>query len=115
MPWSSRVKGRAFGSPLARGLFPRASTAEVDPQAKPALIRFANEDCKARGPGRRDGSAATLVRCHFGTEAALYFFGGAWALILSRFFCMAGLVAGLANATAFSADLSASAWFPILA
>jgi predicted amidohydrolase YtcJ len=28
-------KGRAFGSPLARGLYPRASTAEVDPQAKP--------------------------------------------------------------------------------
>jgi LAO/AO transport system kinase len=34
------VKGRAFGSPLARGLNPRASTAEVDPG-------------KARGPGRR--------------------------------------------------------------
>jgi hypothetical protein len=29
------VKGRAFGSPLARGLYPRASTAEVDPRAKP--------------------------------------------------------------------------------
>jgi alpha-galactosidase len=28
------VKGRAFGSPLARGLY-RASTAEVDPRAKP--------------------------------------------------------------------------------
>ena len=30
-----RAKGRAFGSPLARGLYPRASTAEVDPRAKP--------------------------------------------------------------------------------
>ncbi|MDP2915036.1 MAG: hypothetical protein Q8O91_06245, partial [Candidatus Aminicenantes bacterium] len=29
------VKGRAFGSPLARGLYPRASTAEVDPRAMP--------------------------------------------------------------------------------
>ncbi|MDP2916121.1 MAG: hypothetical protein Q8O91_11810, partial [Candidatus Aminicenantes bacterium] len=71
------VKGRAFGSPLARGFYPRASTAEVDPRAKPgaltrdvntrlstaetdpqtkpALIRFANEDCKAWGPCRRPG------------------------------------------------------------
>ena len=29
------VKGRAFGSPLARGLYPRASTAEVAPRAMP--------------------------------------------------------------------------------
>jgi len=29
------VKGRAFGSPLARGFYPRASTAEVDPRAMP--------------------------------------------------------------------------------
>jgi len=29
------VKGRAFGSPLARDLYPRASTAEVDPRAMP--------------------------------------------------------------------------------
>jgi uncharacterized repeat protein (TIGR03803 family) len=47
------IKGRAFGSPLARGLYARASTAEVDPQTKPVLIREANEDCKARGPCRR--------------------------------------------------------------
>ena len=32
---SSDVKGRASGSPLARGYRPRASTAEADPQAKP--------------------------------------------------------------------------------
>ncbi len=31
----SRVKGRAFGSPLARGLYPRASTAGADPRAEP--------------------------------------------------------------------------------
>ena len=35
------VKGRAFGSPLARGLYPRASTAEVDPRS-----------WQGRGPGR---------------------------------------------------------------
>ena len=32
VPW---IKGRAFGSPLARSLYPRASTAEVDPRVKP--------------------------------------------------------------------------------
>ena len=31
----AQVKGRAFGSPLARGLYTRASTAEVDPRVKP--------------------------------------------------------------------------------
>ncbi|MDP2915802.1 MAG: hypothetical protein Q8O91_10160, partial [Candidatus Aminicenantes bacterium] len=31
----TRVKGRAFGSPLARGYKPRASTAEVDPRESP--------------------------------------------------------------------------------
>jgi hypothetical protein len=30
------VKGRAFGSPLARASYPRASTAEVDPRALPS-------------------------------------------------------------------------------
>ncbi|MCX6562855.1 MAG: class I SAM-dependent methyltransferase [Candidatus Aminicenantes bacterium] len=30
-----QVKGRAFGSPLARDLYPRGSTAEVDPRAMP--------------------------------------------------------------------------------
>jgi len=29
------IEGRAFGSPLARGLYPRASTAEADPRPKP--------------------------------------------------------------------------------
>jgi glucokinase len=33
--YQALVKGRAFGSPLARGLYPRASTAEVDPRVKP--------------------------------------------------------------------------------
>ena len=32
-PEAERVKGRAFDSPLARDLYPRASTAEVDPRA----------------------------------------------------------------------------------
>ena len=36
-PEAKRVKGRAFGSPLARDLYPRASTAEVDPRAKPGV------------------------------------------------------------------------------
>jgi hypothetical protein len=40
VPW---IKGRAFGSPLARSLYPRASTAEVDPRVKPgALTRDVN-------------------------------------------------------------------------
>jgi prevent-host-death family protein len=34
-PYGAAVKGQAFGSPLARGFYPRASTAEVDPLAKP--------------------------------------------------------------------------------
>ena len=39
------VKGRAFGSPLARGLYPRASTAEVDPQAKPGAPAAVEGSC----------------------------------------------------------------------
>jgi len=40
---NDKVKGRAFGSPLARGFYTRASTAEVDPRAKPgALTRDVN-------------------------------------------------------------------------
>jgi diacylglycerol kinase family enzyme len=35
IPLPLKVKGRAFGSPLARDLYPRASTAEVDPRVKP--------------------------------------------------------------------------------
>ena len=30
------AKGRAFGSPIARGMYPRAGAAELDPQTKPA-------------------------------------------------------------------------------
>ena len=46
------VKGRAFGSPLARGLYPRASTAEVDPRVKPGApaavdISQAGDDASA--------------------------------------------------------------------
>ena len=36
------VKGRAFGSPLARDLYPRASTAEVDPRASPGPRPLSN-------------------------------------------------------------------------
>jgi alpha-mannosidase len=36
------VKGRAFGSPLARGLYLRASTAEVDPRVKPGAPAAVN-------------------------------------------------------------------------
>jgi len=32
------VKGRAFGSPHARGLYPQACSAEVDPRAKPGAM-----------------------------------------------------------------------------
>ncbi|MDP2914638.1 MAG: hypothetical protein Q8O91_04205 [Candidatus Aminicenantes bacterium] len=58
----SRVKGRAFAAEVdprakpgafTRDVNTRLSTAEADPQTKPALIRFANEDCKAWGPCRR--------------------------------------------------------------
>jgi len=34
-PYGMAVKGRAFDSPLARDFYPRASTAEADPLAKP--------------------------------------------------------------------------------
>jgi len=44
------VKGRAFGSPLARGLYPRASTAEVDPRVKPgAPAAVAAEVVRSKG------------------------------------------------------------------
>ncbi|MCX6569169.1 MAG: XdhC family protein [Candidatus Aminicenantes bacterium] len=38
------AKGRAFGSPLARALYPRASTAEVDPRVKPGAPVAASPD-----------------------------------------------------------------------
>ncbi len=49
------VKGRAFGSPLARVLYPQASTAEVDPRVKPgapAAVEYTALDDFA-GLGRR--------------------------------------------------------------
>ncbi|MDP2914483.1 MAG: hypothetical protein Q8O91_03410 [Candidatus Aminicenantes bacterium] len=46
---------RAMPGALTRDVNTRLSTAEADPQTKPALIRFANEDCKAWGPCRRPG------------------------------------------------------------
>ncbi|MDP2914197.1 MAG: hypothetical protein Q8O91_01940 [Candidatus Aminicenantes bacterium] len=49
------VDPRALPGALTRDVNTRLSTAEMDPQTKPALIRFANEDCKAWGPCRRPG------------------------------------------------------------
>jgi len=59
-----KVKGRAFGSPLARSLYPRASTAEVDPRAKPGApaavgsgnpaLAASNLDPRLRGDDKRD-------------------------------------------------------------
>jgi signal transduction histidine kinase len=46
-----RVKGRAFGSPLARLLSKRASTAEVDPRAKPGAPAAVALRVRDQGPG----------------------------------------------------------------
>ncbi|MBE3130526.1 MAG: NAD(P)/FAD-dependent oxidoreductase, partial [Acidobacteria bacterium] len=58
------VKGRAFGSPLARGLYPRASTAEVDPRVKPGA------GLPSPGPGKAGAPAAVEVRLLDGTVHA---------------------------------------------
>ena len=47
---SAEVKGRAFGSPLARGLKPRASTAAFSTPGFAVLIREANEGRQSLGP-----------------------------------------------------------------
>jgi SAM-dependent methyltransferase len=53
------VKGRAFGSPLARGVYPRASTAEADPQAKPgapaAVAALVRDGRGGSGCGKGNG------------------------------------------------------------
>ncbi|MCJ7488019.1 MAG: A/G-specific adenine glycosylase [Candidatus Aminicenantes bacterium] len=46
-PAEARAKGRAFGSPLARGIYPRASTAEVAPWAKPGAPAAADKKLRA--------------------------------------------------------------------
>jgi hypothetical protein len=51
--FAAEVDPRAMPGALTRDTDTRLSTAEADPQTKPALIRFANEDCKAWGPCRR--------------------------------------------------------------
>jgi hypothetical protein len=51
------VKGRAFGSPLARVLYPRASTAEVDPRSCKA-----GAGLPSPGPGKTGAPAAVEVR-----------------------------------------------------
>jgi hypothetical protein len=53
------VKGRAFGSPLARGLYPRVSTAEVDPRAMPGAPAAVGKAAGPAGlPARIPGTAA---------------------------------------------------------
>ena len=57
------LEGRAFGSPLARDLYPRASTAEVDPRAKPgAPVAVAGEEETGPPLARRRLTAGELVR-----------------------------------------------------
>ena len=57
------LEGRAFGSPLARDLYPRASTAEVDPRAKPgAPVAVAGEEETGPPLPRRRLTAGELVR-----------------------------------------------------
>ena len=46
------VKGRAFGSPLARALYPRASTAKVDPRVEPGA------GLPSPGPGKAGAPVA---------------------------------------------------------
>ncbi|MDP2914875.1 MAG: hypothetical protein Q8O91_05430 [Candidatus Aminicenantes bacterium] len=55
---------RAKPGALTRDVNTRLSAAEADPQTKPALIRFANEDCKAWGPCRRPGRRREMVMIH---------------------------------------------------
>jgi len=45
-----RIKGRAKGSPLARGLYRRASTAEADPQTRPGAPAGAGVRANAPAP-----------------------------------------------------------------
>jgi len=80
------VEGRAFGSPLARGYKPRASTAEVDPQAKPGApdavesdgpaFRFFFLDTNRIRVRRRIGASArarNLVRLGVPPDLRLFF------------------------------------------
>ena len=57
------LEGRAFGSPLARDLYPRTSTAEVDPRANPgAPAAVAGEEETGPPLARRRLTAGELVR-----------------------------------------------------
>jgi len=71
------VKGRAFGSPLARGLYPRASTAEVDPRAKPGAPAGAGVRAKAPAP-----AAVDFVECPVSGLALLDVILGYDALVI---------------------------------
>jgi prevent-host-death family protein len=53
-PYGATAEGRAFGSPLARDFYPRASTAEVDPRAKPGVpAAVENLPPPSPGPGAK--------------------------------------------------------------
>jgi hypothetical protein len=64
LPMGSSIKGQACGQPLARGLYPRASTAEVDPRAKPALIASRMRTAEPGAPAAVEtgGTGAGAVR-----------------------------------------------------
>jgi hypothetical protein len=59
----AQIKGRAFGSPLARGLYSRASTAEVDPLAKPGAPAAVEAAVSAQAaPAQEAKPAPALTR-----------------------------------------------------
>ena len=100
------VKGRAFDSPLARGLDTRASKAEADPRAKPGAPAGAGVRAEAPAPGdlvdslvkdvadvvreadiadaARDAAAAKLVVLHIGAGNRFRDWGAANAASLVR-------------------------------
>jgi len=63
------VKGRAFGSPLARSFNPRASTAEVDPRVKPGAP--AAEDELRRFLSRAEPGDYVVVQAFLPPEPAI--------------------------------------------
>jgi len=82
-PWgTSPVKGRAFGSPLARGLYTRASTAEVDPRASPGPLPLSVPPRRSDGAPLRYGGlranpavASFILRRKNRTAMARFLYG----------------------------------------
>jgi hypothetical protein len=54
----AQIKGRAFGSPLARGSYTRASTAEVDPRVKPGAPAAVEAAVSAQVPPAQEAKQA---------------------------------------------------------